>query len=489
MQRGSTARPPAPLLLLLLAVAMLGVIWALLNPPWQAPDEQWHFGYAQTLAERGVLPGDATRPSFSSEQLLAAEDSRAANLAFNASLKAPWDMDTFHRWQSADDALPDSARSDGGGPNNAGSNPPLYYLFDAPGYLAAAGGNVLDRLYAMRIWSVLLLLGLVIATWLLAGELFDRNRPLQLFAAAIAGLQPMAVFTSSSVNPDALLVMLWAFGVWLGVRILRHGITWQQGLALGAVAAGAALTKATGYLLVVAALGVISFALLRARHKGVRWLLRVAAVAAVAIAVPVGTWLVIARAEGRPAVNQVASTSGKTVSVFDFSPRFLASYIWQFYLPQLPGQADLPGISQDYGYDTWVRTGWGVFGWKEVRLPENVYTALRWVSIVALIGAGVALVLRRVRLGWPVGIFLLLTSLGLIFALHWVEFRFLAERGELFLQGRYLLPLLPIAACVGAAAVTLLPRGARGVAIGAGLGALCALQLISLATVMERYFA
>ncbi len=57
MARARHARPPASLALLLVAVALLGITWALLNPAWQSPDEQWHFGYAQTLAERGALPG------------------------------------------------------------------------------------------------------------------------------------------------------------------------------------------------------------------------------------------------------------------------------------------------------------------------------------------------------------------------------------------------------------------------------------------------
>jgi 4-amino-4-deoxy-L-arabinose transferase-like glycosyltransferase len=483
-------RPPTPLALLLVAVALVGGTWAVLSPPWQAPDEPWHFAYSQSLAERGALPGGEDRPSFSSEQLLAADNSLAGNLAFDPGLKAPWSPAAAARWEREDRRLPDGARSNGGGTNNAGPNPPLYYAFEVVPYLVAAGGDVFDRLYAMRVWSVLLLLGTVVATWLLAGELFGKNRLLQLMAASVAGLQPGVVFIDASVNPDSMLIMLWAFALWLGVRILRRGITWQQSLALAAVSAAAVLTKATGYLLVVAAIAVVAYGLWQSRDRSSRWILRVAAVAAVAIALPVGAWLVFARAEGRPAVNQVTSTSGQTVSVLDFPPGYLASYLWQFYLPKLSSQADLPaGVSREYGYDVWVRTGWGVFGWKEVRLPESVYTALRWISIAALLAAAVAVIRRRVRLGWPVFLFLALSSLGLILALHWIEFRFLAERGELFLQGRYFLPLLPIAACAGAAALTLLPARIRGPAVGVALGGLFGLQVLSLATVLERYYA
>ena len=44
------------------------------------------------------------------------------------------------------------------------------------------------------------------------------------------------------------------------------------------------------------------------------------------------------------------------------------------------------------------------------------------------------------------------TSLALVVSMHWIEFRFIVERGgELFIQGRYFLPILPLAACAGAA--------------------------------------
>jgi 4-amino-4-deoxy-L-arabinose transferase-like glycosyltransferase len=482
-------RPPAALAILLVAVACLGVTWALLNAPWQSPDETWHFAYAQSVAERAALPG-GDRPTFSTEQVTADQYSLSSRLAFNSMLRAPFSESAYDSWSRVNAALPSSSRSDGGGTNAAGINPPFYYTYEAPAYLAAHGGGVFDRLYAMRIWSMLLLLAAVVGTWLLAGELFGRSRPLQLGAAAVVGLQPMATFMSTSVNPDGMLLALWAIGLWLGVRILRRGITWQQALALSAVAAAAALTKANGYLLVAAAGAVVAYSLWRMRGQGARRLARVATVSLVVVALPVGAWLAYTRAKDRPAVNEITSQTGAQVSVFDFSPSYFASYLWQFYLPKLSSQAALPGgISKDYGYDIWFGTGWGVFGWKDTRLPPNVYSALRWISFGVLLAAAIALILRRVRLGLPVALFLAFNFFGLLLALHWVEFRFVVERGEAFLQGRYLLPLLPIAACAGAAALTLVPARLRGAALGVGLAGLLALQILSLATILERYYA
>ena len=63
---------PRALVLLVAATALLGVAWALLVPPFQAPDEGAHFAYVQSLAERGALPGDTARNAISTEQRLAA---------------------------------------------------------------------------------------------------------------------------------------------------------------------------------------------------------------------------------------------------------------------------------------------------------------------------------------------------------------------------------------------------------------------------------
>ena len=60
--------PPAPLSLLLTATLLLGCVWALVVPPFQAPDENAHVAYVQSLAEHRALPGDAARQFQSTEQ-------------------------------------------------------------------------------------------------------------------------------------------------------------------------------------------------------------------------------------------------------------------------------------------------------------------------------------------------------------------------------------------------------------------------------------
>lgn len=483
--RRIVAAPPRPLTLLLVATAIVGGCWALIVPPFQAPDEQSHFGYAQTLAERGKLPDTEPGRRFSTEQAEAADAAGTDQLAANLYARPEWSRAEHERWRRVEARY---ARDDGGGAspegaNPARSNPPLYYAYEGIPYLAASGGDLFDRLYLMRLWSVLLLLVAVAATWALVGELVGRRRSLQLTGAAIVGMQPMATFVSASVNPDALLIAAFAVALWAGVRVIGHGLTPLSGVALCAVAAVAILTKATGYAL-LPAVGLAL--LLGARRAGVGARSRELAGATpplLALAVPVGAWLAYARLSDRPAVNQVATggAGADTPGLF--------SYLWQFYLPHVPGQQPLPSAFPPLpAIDFWLEGGWGRFGWLEVTLPGPVYVVAGLVTVAALVGAVVALVRSGVRRHLPTAVFLGLVSLTLLAGLHATEYRMLGQSTS-FNQGRYLLPLLPVLGVAAAATLSLLGERGRQVAAGSLVALLLVLQTLSLAVVGARFHA
>jgi 4-amino-4-deoxy-L-arabinose transferase-like glycosyltransferase len=481
---------PAPLAALLGTVALVGIAWALLLPPWQSPDENSHFGYAQLLAERFELPAKTGKPLFSTEQDLAQSRSNSDQTAQSLVTRPEWSEEAYDRWQAADRELPDSARGDGGGPNPASTNPPLYYLYETPAYLAASGGDIFARLYLMRLFSVVLLLVTAAAAWLLAGELFGPVRPLQLVAAAVAGLQPMVTFIGSSVTPDGLLFALWSIAFWLGVRILKRGLRGVEAVALFGVVGLAVTTKATSYALLPAALFVLAVGVMRLRRQAVPGTAAIAVTALLAFAVPAGGWLATARALDRPAVNQVATVPGKPApTITSFSVRDLGSYLWQFYLPKLPFQNRYGGMPDLPVYDIWLKGGWGAFGWLEIEFPAPVYVVLAILTVAILAAAAAAVVRALPRIDWAVAVFLALAVLTLLAGLHWTEFRTLVGGSGPFNQGRYLLPLIPIAGAATAAAVSLLPARRRALGAGVAVGGLLVLQLFSLAIVTARFYA
>jgi 4-amino-4-deoxy-L-arabinose transferase-like glycosyltransferase len=478
--------PPRALTALLVLTTLVGVAWAFVTPAFQAPDEPAHFGYAQTLAEGLELPGKPGRPPVSSEQALAGSLSNSDQTAQQLANRMQWSEAVYERWRTAAAALPPGSRTDGGGANPAASNPPLYYLYEAVPYRLAEGGDLFTRLHLARLASVVWMLLTAVGVWLLAGELLGRDRLLQLTAAGTAALLPMVGFVSASVNPDAMLYAAWAFALWLGVRLLRRGLTVGGAVALFAVVGLACLVKATSYALVPAALFALAVAVRRARAPG--RVPRAAAVtgAGAALALTLGAWIVIARLSHRAAAAQVSQAAGAT----GFNLRDFGSYLWQFYLPKLPFQRpfSIPGDHLPV-YDVWLKTGWAGFGWLEVVFPEWVYVLLTVVT-VAIAAVALREVWRARRRADPAVLaFLALVAVTLLAGLHWTEFKMLTGGQGPFNAGRYLLPLAGIAGLAVALAVRVVPAARRPAAAAAALSGLFVLNLFSFGLMIERFYA
>lgn len=484
--RGPTARVAGPLLALLGATFVVALAWALVTPAFQSPDENSHFGYVQSLADGPGMPGDATRPPLSTEQNLASDNSNADQTAAQTAVKMEWSSIAYERWRARQAALPDGARSDGGGPNPAGSNPPLYYVIESVAYRAASAGDVFDRLLVSRIASLLWLLVTVAAVWLLAGEVTRRDRTLQLGAASVAGLAPMMTFISASVTPDAMMFALWSLALWLGVRAIKHGLSWWLALALSVTVGAACCVKGTSYGLLPAAGFALLAGLWRTRPLRPVPVLATLLAAAAGLVVTLGVWKLVANGAERPTSAQltaVASTSGLDL-------RMLLSYLWQFYLPRLPTQSDfvffgnVPPV-----WDIWVKGVWGRYGWLEVKFPSPVYLLLAVATAAALGLAGLAIWRARRSVDWLVGAFLLLITATLLAGLHWTEFQQVARGGGPLNQGRYLLPLVGVAGLVVAQALRALPPRLRPYGLAAVLGGLLVLQFSSLAMMLVRFYA
>ncbi len=441
---------PAELRWLLTAVALAGAAWALIVPAFQVPDEDAHFAYAQTLAELHRRPFDDGRPAAqaekSAEQDLAEQESGFLSSYQRVEMDPSWSEAAQARWLAAH-----ASRRDGGGANPARANQPGYYLYVLPAYWAASGGTVLDRLFLMRLWSVTLALVLTAGAWLLAGELFGRDRPKQLVAAAVTGLWPMASFLTAAVTPDAAILALTALWLWLAARTLRCP---RSVIGLVVVTVAALAVKPAAAALVPGVLWVVGVLLWGGRPapRPRTVALGFAGLAAAALAV------VLAIAPG--------------------PPRQALSYLWQFYLPELPGMQHIAQLPAWPAWDRWVEGTLGAFGWLEVRFPLWVYIALAALAVVILVAAAPAL--RRVP--GAVAVALVLPAVALLAGLHLTEHWFLVNDGKAFTQGRYLLPMLPLAGVAVAAA-------ARGRAAGVVLGLMCTWQLASLAIVIGRFYA
>jgi hypothetical protein len=442
-------RPTQRLGLAIAAVAVLNAAaWALVTPPFQVPDEVGHVAYVQSLAETGRPSGHPPTLMISPEQAAVMRDSGFGSLTTGwTSGAAAWSRQQQPRL-AADLARPLSRRQTIAA-GEAEPEPPLYYALQVLPYRAAHGHSLLDRLMLMRLCSALLG-GL---TALLCFQFMRECLPAKPWAWAVGGLAvastPMLGFVAGGVNPDAQLFAISA-GLFLCMaRAWRRGATMRIALALGALIGAGMLTKVNAYALVPGAL--LGFAL-AARRTTLAWDRRVVRMVGAAALLGVGLFAAGAAFEALAwnrsilAARPVAPESH--VGLWDH-----VGYVWQVFLPRLPFQP--PTALTEPGYEQLFESFVGAFGPLAVWFPTRVYQLL--AAGLALLGLLVVRILRadlrelRWRCGELLGYAAMAGALLVLIGLSADLRRQLIS----MVQGRYLLPLLPL---LGA----LLALGARG---------------------------
>lgn len=350
-----------PLAVLVSLFLVLGVIYSLVTPVFEASDEIWHYPVVKHIADGKGLPVQ------------------------DPTIEAPWQQE--------------------------GSQPPLYYALaalttswidtdDLPALLwynphASIGqpltpGNKnlvvhTDRerfpwrgavlaVHLIRFLSLLLQAATAVLTYLLAQAIAPGRRSVALTAAAFVAFNPMFLFIAGSVNNDNLVVPLATLILWRLVVLWRRGwpARWEisvLGIALGL----AALTKLSGLTLGVLAAGVLTA--IAARRNAWRawfgWGLTLAA----CVATIAGWWYVRNwQLYGDPTgLNMMLEIAGRRPTGFGLRDLL----------------AEFEGFRLSY---------WGVFGGFNIVAPRWVY----WFYD-ALLAAGLVGWAWRLARGWRRG--------------------------------------------------------------------------------------
>ncbi len=410
--------------------------WSVVSPPFEVPDEPSHFAYVQRLAETGRLPS-GTEEIFPPAEHAVLGALHTKNVRFNPSvgtISTPAEQHTLEHTLAEPLSRTGSPQA-----GVATSQPPLYYALETIPYKLASLGTMLDQLALMRLLSALM--GGLTA---LFAYLFLREAlPGAPWAWTVGGLgvalTPLLGLMSGAVNPDALLFAVSAALFYCLARGFRGGLTPGLALAIGAVLAIGFMTKLTFLsLLPGAILGLLALCIREARRS------RPAAYRALGIAVAVGATPILVDIfvnvlSGRPgvsAVGNVVALNGKRGSIFEE-----ASYIWQFYLPRLPGMS-----AYFHGFLTtrvlWFNGLIGLYGWLDTTFPSSVYNAaLVPAGLIAALFARALFAYRgalRSRLV-EVAVYLAI-SLGLLVTIGADDY--INHVPSEYAEPRYLLPLL-----------------------------------------------
>jgi hypothetical protein len=368
--------------------------WALITPPFQAPDEVDHFAYTQSLVERGEAPSrnpGSPLPRWSSAEALALEDESFFTDHQVGGSRAPWlaSQQDYYRGQVAKEHPP---ASNGGGNETAATHGAIYYAALAPAYMLASS-SPFDQLTLMRLTSALIGALTVLFAFLLARELAPGRPWLAVLAALLVVYEPMYGFISGAVNNDVGVNAAAAGLELLLILLVRRGFTLTLGLLTGGVLIALPIVKATGdSLYPVAALALV--ATLWRHHRradlvGVAGL-GVAALAVRELASHLSGVFRVSEAAGGASGSGLAAGAASNVLAHPFG--YLA-YLWEVFLPRLSFMAPHFETATPPAFVIFVERGWGAFGWYDVLFPHWVYDViLAAMLLVALLGL---LALRR----------------------------------------------------------------------------------------------
>ncbi len=222
------------LALILAAFTLLGVIYALVTPPFEASDELWHYPMVRHLADGYPLPVQDPNNVGPWKQ----EASQPPLYYYLAAALTFWiDTNDMPQVRWLNPHVNNGVITPDGNTNLAIHDP-----------AANRWQGTLLAITIVRLASVLLSLGTVYFTYRIGRAAAPGRPEIALGAAALNAFTPMFLFISGAVNNDNLAVLLTSLGVWLMLHAMlraRQGqaTTKRDWLLLGGVIGAAALTK------------------------------------------------------------------------------------------------------------------------------------------------------------------------------------------------------------------------------------------------------
>lgn len=395
----------AKVLLILLVVTLIkDIAWAIIIPIWHGPDEQAHFAQVQYYVEKQSLIIDPQKNrslevTISEKLLGTLRDGRGNNkFTYHPEFKIKYTDSITDQIAN----LPISSRREMVGQEAAGY-PPLYYILAYPFYLVTYFGSLFDRVYAVRLLSILLHLGLVFVAYKIGKLVWGRNF-FALSLGALVSFQPMLTFLGATIHPDNLLNLLYSLAIFYTLLILKQGLKIKFLLILGVLYYLGYQTK----ILMVFLLPVTGAVIF---YKLFPWKIALPTGFALLLS-PLAALFVQAPIPLMPIVSAESPLASMTVTDYmKFRIPKLLFEVWPWY--------------------------WSVFKWLGVVLPIQILRIITRVAIVFAAG----IVIEIVKNPTKYLIFFLMSSFSFLLYLIFWDYRLMQSIGwSQGLQGRYLFP-------------------------------------------------
>lgn len=206
---------------LLLTTFLNGIIFMMVTPIWHGPDEQAHFAQLQYYSEKRKLFPKNVNATTSLEVLLTQKllgtqrDTQGNNMfTHNSNYRIEYTNSTIGKHENTIRQITLPARTTLVIKEST-NYPPLFYIIGAIFYLIAYPFSLIERVFLVRLASVLIGVLTVWISYKTSKLVFPRNNLFAYTIAVLVSFQPMLSFLSASVNSDNLMNLLFSLLLYL----------------------------------------------------------------------------------------------------------------------------------------------------------------------------------------------------------------------------------------------------------------------------------
>ncbi len=352
------------LTIILALFLVLGGIYALKTPVFEASDELWHYPMVRHLADGNPLPVQVFDPAQAGPWKQ--EASQPPLYYYLGAALTFWiDTSDMAQVRRLNPHVDNGLITEDGNINLVVHDP-----------MANPWQGTLLAVRVVRLFSVLLGAVTVYLTFRIAKEALPNRPDVALGATAVTAFTPMFLFISGAVNNDNLIVPLAGLALWLMVRLVRSDVVGAhdrgQLVLLGVVIGLAALTKISGVGLLALAWGTAVLRRWQREKRPSAW-------GKLFVVVGRGTvdWLLILL----PALAVAGWWYYRNVVLYgDWKG-------WNAFIAVLGQRAHPASLAQLWG-ERWgfMMSYWGLFGGVNVPMPLWIYRVLNSVVVVGVVG-------------------------------------------------------------------------------------------------------
>lgn len=412
--------------LLLVAAFFNALSWMILIPVWQYPDEQAHFAQVQDLAELGFVPNTGPDTSLEitlSEKVLGTERDGFGNnkYTYHPEYNIEYSDNLTGLLEREISNLPRSSRTDLV-KRESTHNPPLYYIWTSIFYRAFYKSDLLTRVYATRLASLLLFLPMIYISSRIGQLIFSKSKILPLVLTSFVAFKPMLVFVSTGVLPDVLTNLLFSTIIFLSLIVIRDGVNPRLLLITAIIIILGVLTRQQFLIVLPILAAAIMFKVIIERK------LKIFLTFTALIGGLFSLGLIF------PYLNYLPTLNLPEVGRPDITLLFSKDFVT--YLKPFLSETN----NQTFA---WY---WGVYRWLSLTLPPFVYQVIRIIILISVAGIVLKILkdLLKKKVKSNINFYFLIVA-SLIYAsviLIWDYYFRLNYNYPFGIQGRYFFPLI-----------------------------------------------